>query len=63
VVLPWPECWRAADSTERLVGLPLSQVEELVRTGLVGRGTCTHLNDTLRALVDVGDLLGPAAVG
>jgi hypothetical protein len=57
VVLPWPECWRATDSAERLVGLPLGEVDALVKTGFVGRGTCTHLNDTLRALVDVTELM------
>jgi hypothetical protein len=57
VVLPWPECWRATDSAARLVGLPLSEVDALVKTGFVGRGTCTHLNDTLRALVDVAELM------
>jgi hypothetical protein len=57
VVLPWPECWRATDSAERLVGLPLAEVDALVKTGFVGRGTCTHLNDTLRALVDVTELM------
>jgi hypothetical protein len=57
VVLPWPECWRATDSAGRLVGLPLSEVDALVKTGFTGRGTCTHLNDTLRALADVAELL------
>jgi hypothetical protein len=30
---------------------------------MVGRGTCTHLNDTLRALVDVAELSELTAVG
>jgi hypothetical protein len=56
VVLPWPECWRAADSAGRLVGLSLDEVEQRVKEGLVGRGTCTHLSDTLRTLADVAEL-------
>jgi hypothetical protein len=63
VVLPWPECWRATGSTERVVGLNLRDIDGLAKTGLVGRGTCTHLNDTLRALVDVAELSGLAPVG
>jgi hypothetical protein len=63
VVLPWPECWRATDSAARLVGLPLADLDGLVKTGFVGRGTCTHLNDTLRALVDVLELTGLTPVG
>jgi hypothetical protein len=58
VVLPWPECWRATGSAQRLLGLTLPEVAETARTELVGRGTCTHLNDTLRALVDVAQLGG-----
>lgn len=63
VVLPWPECWRATDSTQRLVGTRLEELDQLVKTGFTGRGTCTHLNDTLRALADVAELTGSAAVG
>jgi hypothetical protein len=63
VVLPWPECWRATDSASRLVGTPLADVDTVVKAGFVGRGTCTHLNDTLRALVDVAELGELAAVG
>ncbi|MCW2525618.1 MAG: hypothetical protein JWM76_478 [Pseudonocardiales bacterium] len=58
VVLPWPECWRVTGSAKRLLGLSLPQVEQAAKTELVGHGTCTHLNDTLRALVDVSDLAG-----
>lgn len=56
VVLPWPECWRATASTERLLGLSLGDIDQAVKTGMVGLGTCTHLNDTLRALADVAEL-------
>jgi hypothetical protein len=63
VVLPWPECWRATSSTERLTGLHLRDLDQFAKTQLVGRGTCTHLNDTLRALADVAELGDAAAVG
>jgi hypothetical protein len=63
VVLPWPECWRATDSAGRLVGQPLSEVDTLVKTGFTGRGTCTHLNDTLRALADVAELVAADRAG
>lgn len=56
VVLPWPECWRVTGSARRLLGLTLGEIEQTSKTDLVGHGTCTHLNDTLRALVDVAQL-------
>jgi hypothetical protein len=63
VVLPWPECWRATTSTDRLAGLHLRDLDQFAKTQLLGRGTCTHLNDTLRALADVAELGDAAAVG
>jgi hypothetical protein len=55
--LPGPDCPRAAGSAARLVGRSLDEVRAYVRTELVGITTCTHLNDALRALGDLGWLL------
>ena len=55
-VLPWPECPAAAASAGRLVGRRVDEVPALVRTDLRGTSTCTHLNDLLRTLGDVGAL-------
>jgi Protein of unknown function (DUF2889) len=37
--------------------MALADVRNRVRTEFVGVTTCTHLNDTLRSLGDVGALL------
>jgi len=55
-VLPWVECPVAAASAWKLIGHPTSHVRTLVRTDLRGTSTCTHLNDLLRSLGDVGVL-------
>jgi hypothetical protein len=55
--LPYPECPSAAASAGRLVGAPVDGLRRSVRTAFVGPTTCTHLNDTLRALQDAGALL------
>lgn len=55
-VLPWTECPGAVDSAGRLAGMSLAELRARVRRELVGRTTCTHLNDTLRALADVSAL-------
>jgi hypothetical protein len=56
-VLPWIECPEAAASATRLVGHAVDELRDLVRTDLRGTTTCTHLNDLLRSLGDVGPLL------
>lgn len=56
-VLPWTECPSAAASVGRVVGIRIDEVSELVRSSFRGPATCTHLNDTLRHLADVEDLL------
>ena len=56
--LPWPECPGALASAGRLVGVSVDGLRRRVRDELTGVGTCTHLNDTLRALEDVGTLIG-----
>ena len=56
LVLPWQECPRALASAERIVGWPVAELRARVRAELVGTSTCTHLNDTLRALADLSVL-------
>ncbi len=56
-VLPWMECPRALASAGRAVGMSLGELRTRVRRELVGRTTCTHLNDTLRSLDDVATLI------
>jgi hypothetical protein len=60
-VLPWPECPAAAASAARLVGAPADSLRSWVRETFVGITTCTHLNDTLRALEDAEYLARLAA--
>jgi hypothetical protein len=55
-VLPWTECPAAAPSAQRLVGRPVDDLRAWVRAELVGVTTCTHLNDMLRSLADIGTL-------
>jgi hypothetical protein len=59
--LPWPECPLAAPSATRLDGVPVDGIRRLVRETFVGTTTCTHLNDTLRSMQDVGALLSQLA--
>jgi hypothetical protein len=56
-VRPWVECPAAAASATRLVGTPLTGLRAFVRQTFGGTSTCTHLNDTLRSLEDVPELL------
>jgi hypothetical protein len=63
-VLPWFECPEAAASAGRLAGRTLDSLRAGVRAEFLGATTCTHLNDMLRALADVGALaraLAPAS--
>jgi hypothetical protein len=55
--LPWQECPPALASAGRLVGLRPDGLRRHVRDAFTGISTCTHLNDTLRALEDVAALL------
>jgi hypothetical protein len=52
-VLPWVECPGALASAQRVVGLAAGDLRAVVRRDFVGTSTCTHLNDTLRALADL----------
>jgi hypothetical protein len=55
--LPYAECPNAAASAARLVGTPVAGVRDQVSASLTGPSTCTHLNDSLRALEGVDGLL------
>ena len=54
--LPYPECPSSGNSASRLVGAPIDGLRRAVGQDFVGPSTCTHLNDTFRALEDVGAL-------
>jgi Protein of unknown function (DUF2889) len=57
-VLPWMECPGALASADRLSGMAVADLRNHVRREFKGTTTCTHLNDTLRSLGDVGVLVG-----
>lgn len=52
-VLPAPECPEALGSVQRIQGRPLDEIRDFVRASFTGPSTCTHLNDTLRAMGDL----------
>jgi Protein of unknown function (DUF2889) len=56
-VLPWVECPQAIGSERRLLGQPLAGLRAMVLAELVGTTTCTHLNDTLRSLAGLDELM------
>ena len=56
-VLPWQECPSAIGSAARVEGMTLSDMRERIRGEFVGTSTCTHLNDTLRAIADIDALI------
>lgn len=56
-VLPWQECPGAIGSAARIEGMTLTELRGRVRGEFVGTSTCTHLNDTLRAIADLDALL------
>jgi hypothetical protein len=56
-VLPWQECPGAIASAARVAGMTLAELRARIRGEFVGTSTCTHLNDTLRALADLDALL------
>jgi len=62
-VLPFPECPGAADAVGALVGKEVRTLAAAVPDTLAGIASCTHLNDLLRALGGVGDLLVTARGG
>jgi hypothetical protein len=54
--LPYPECPASGGSAARLAGMSIDGLRRAVRQSFVGPSTCTHLNDSFRALEDVGML-------
>jgi hypothetical protein len=64
--LPFRECPEAGASAGRLAGDGFDDLRDRIRAEFVGPTTCTHLNDMLRALADVGALaasVGAVAAG
>ena len=55
--LPWVECPAAGLSAHRLEGQAIADVEQMIGAGFAGVSTCTHLNDTLRGLAELPDLV------
>jgi hypothetical protein len=55
--LPYPECPASGNSAARLEGMSIDGLRRAVRKGFTGPSTCTHLNDSFRAMEDVGALL------
>jgi hypothetical protein len=55
--LPWVECPVAGLSAHRLEGHAIADVEQMIGSGFAGISTCTHLNDTLRGLAELPDLV------
>jgi len=55
-VLPYVECPDAASSGGLLAGMSVADLRRRVRQEFTGVSTCTHLNDLLRSLADVGAL-------
>jgi len=56
-VLPFPECPAAAAAVGDLVGCELDELSTSVPDLLTGIRSCTHLNDLLRALGGVADIV------
>jgi hypothetical protein len=61
--LPYQECPASGNSATRLAGSSIDGLRRAVRQDYVGPSTCTHLNDTFRALEDVGVLYDRIAAG
>jgi hypothetical protein len=57
-VLPWLECPAAVSGAGRLEGTGPGDLRSRIRDDFVGTSTCTHLNDTLRALAALPHLAG-----
>jgi Protein of unknown function (DUF2889) len=56
-VLPGPDCPAAAASAGWLAGHHVDELRDWVREQATGPATCTHLNDALRTLGDLGRLV------
>jgi hypothetical protein len=57
-VLPYAECPGASPNVERLLGAKLPSFRLEVLSTLPGTLGCTHLNDVLRSMADVPQLVG-----
>ena len=55
--LPSPECPAAAASAARIVGLSVDGLRDRVSAEFTGPSTCTHLNDALRSLEGIGEII------
>jgi hypothetical protein len=62
-VLPWIECPNATASATRLGGYSIAGLRDEVRRDFRGVTTCTHLNDTMRALADLDVMLDRVMMG
>ena len=62
-VLPFSECPAAALAVGDLVGCQLAELSRSVPELLTGIRSCTHLNDLLRALGGVADLVAGFSKG
>jgi len=61
-VLPFPECPAAGRAVAAMVGTEVGRFATAVGDTLSGIASCTHLNDLLRALGGIGDLVGAPQV-
>lgn len=56
-ILPYAECPLAVLQVDALIGTPMADLRSVVLERLQGVAGCTHLNDALRSLADVPDLV------
>lgn len=61
--LPWVECPNALASAGRLAGTEPHDLRDRIRETFTGISTCTHLNDTLRALAALPHLAAVVEAG
>jgi hypothetical protein len=57
-VLPYRECPSASPNVTRMIGTQLTDMRLAVPRELAGIAGCTHLNDVLRSISDVPQLVG-----
>ncbi|MEH6757304.1 MAG: DUF2889 domain-containing protein [Parasphingorhabdus sp.] len=56
-ILPYRECPAASPNASKMIGVKLGDLRETVLEQLRGTVGCTHLNDVLRSMTDVPQLL------
>jgi hypothetical protein len=59
-VLPYAECPVASPNVVRMIGTPLRDLRLEVPERLAGTLGCTHLNDVLRSLAEIPQMLANA---